>query len=90
MELPEHKEASTWSSTLLQEMGRLFCGVKGHTLVVCFEPEKMCLECVACGYRSPGWDVSLHARRVETMPLTEMSQGIDVPPALLGHHGHAA
>jgi hypothetical protein len=71
-------------------MGRLICGVKGHSLVVCFEPDRMRLECVACGYQSPGWDVSLRPRRGESTPLQETPQGLDVSPALLGQHGQAA
>jgi hypothetical protein len=40
------------------------CGLRGHDFLVHFEPKRMCLECSACRYQTPGWQLA-GARRVD-------------------------
>jgi len=37
---------------------RLLCAVRGHEGYLHFEKNRVYLECVACGYESPGWSIS--------------------------------
>ena len=34
---------------------RILCGLNGHDLLPEFEPSRICLRCVSCSYRTPGW-----------------------------------
>ena len=36
---------------------RLWCGVRGHLILLHFEPNKLSLRCGLCGYESEGWEV---------------------------------
>ena len=36
---------------------RLMCLVRGHNLVLHFEPKRLALRCLDCPYQSPGWIV---------------------------------
>ena len=36
---------------------RLICAVRGHEDYLHFEKNRVYLQCVACGYQSPGWSV---------------------------------
>ena len=55
---------------------RLVCAVRGHEEYLHFEKDRVYLQCVACGYESPGWKVEarrpvLHfhrRRKTETPP----------------------
>jgi hypothetical protein len=43
--------------------GRLreaICGLRGHDMVLHFEPERLCLECLACGARTQGWAIEVN------------------------------
>jgi hypothetical protein len=39
---------------------RLICAVRGHEDYLHFEKDRVYLQCVACGYESPGWTVDHH------------------------------
>jgi hypothetical protein len=36
---------------------QLMCAVRGHEEYLHFDKNRMYLECVACGYESPGWTI---------------------------------
>ena len=36
---------------------RLMCAIRGHEDYLHFEKDRVYLQCVACGYESPGWTV---------------------------------
>jgi hypothetical protein len=43
--------------------GRLreaICGLRGHDMVLHFEPERLSLECWACGARTQGWAIDVN------------------------------
>jgi hypothetical protein len=33
------------------------CAFRGHVLFMHFEPRRLSLRCVSCGYESPGWQI---------------------------------
>src|SRR5262245_2828852 len=48
------------SYVLEKHMGtfkRLVCAIRGHEEYLHFEKNRVYLECVACGYESPGWTI---------------------------------
>lgn len=42
---------------LILQAKQFVCGLKGHDDLMHFEQGRMCLQCVSCGYESPGWEV---------------------------------
>ena len=53
--------ASYMTEHFMGSLKRLICGLRGHEDYLHFEKNRMYLECVACGYESPGWTID--ARR---------------------------
>lgn len=45
---------------------RILCGLNGHDLLPEFEPSRICLRCVSCSYKTPGW--MLKAPSQQTTP----------------------
>lgn len=43
---------------LMAALKRLICAFRGHEDYLHFEKNRVYLECVACGYESPGWTVA--------------------------------
>lgn len=35
------------------------CGLRGHEMVLHFEPARLSLKCVACGAETPGWTIDV-------------------------------
>jgi hypothetical protein len=55
-----------WRSSLGRYVSQLLCGLHGHLIVMHFEPHRLSLHCVWCGYQSHGWDIGqVPERRVE-------------------------
>ena len=48
-------QAHEWARGLLDCMRRRFCATRGHDLILQFEPGRVSLRCVDCGWRSAGW-----------------------------------
>jgi hypothetical protein len=50
-----------WLSQFLQRAskraGQLKCGITGHTVLLRYAPTRLSLQCTACGYESPGWEL---------------------------------
>lgn len=36
---------------------QLLCAIRGHDLMMHFEPHRLSLECTACGRQTPGWNL---------------------------------
>jgi general stress protein YciG len=51
---------------ILELVRRALCGVRGHTLVRCFEKDRLSLQCLNCAFRTAGWTVP--ARREPPRP----------------------
>jgi hypothetical protein len=41
----------------MRSFKRLICAISGHEEYVHFEKNRMYLQCVTCGYESPGWTI---------------------------------
>ena len=41
----------------MASLQRLMCAIRGHEDYLHFEKDRVYLQCVACGYESPGWRV---------------------------------
>jgi hypothetical protein len=41
----------------MASLRRLICAVRGHEDYLHFEKNRVYLQCVDCGYESPGWSV---------------------------------
>jgi hypothetical protein len=50
-----------WLSQFFQRAskraGQLRCGITGHTVLLRYTPTRLSLQCTACGYESPGWEL---------------------------------
>ncbi|MGE5243807.1 MAG: hypothetical protein ACM3SQ_06240 [Betaproteobacteria bacterium] len=62
---------------MLNRVQQAFCGLHGHDNLLRFERERMFLECVSCGYESPGWAVK------ESTPVPSVDA--EEQPALVRH-----
>lgn len=50
-------DARVRPSSLIGSWRRFWCGVRGHTDVLTFEPTKLALRCGNCGRESVGWEI---------------------------------
>jgi len=41
---------------VVRAMHRLACFARGHELIFHFEPDRLSLRCIACGYETKGWN----------------------------------
>ncbi len=48
-------------------LDRLLCGLRGHFMLMRFDPDRLSLCCALCGHRSPGWEIG--ARRGSAGPV---------------------
>jgi hypothetical protein len=39
------------------QLRQMICGLHGHDELLHFEQGRISLQCVSCGYQSPGWEV---------------------------------
>ena len=46
-----------WARHLAACVRRTLCGMRGHDLVLHFEPRRVSLQCVDCGWESSGWTI---------------------------------
>ena len=44
----------------MESLSRLLCAIRGHEDYLHFDKNRLCLKCVACGYKSPGWTIDDH------------------------------
>jgi hypothetical protein len=55
---------------------RLTCAVRGHQTILHFEPRRLGLRCVDCGYETPGWVIGESITR-EARPDTRHQMSPD-------------
>lgn len=36
---------------------RWLCGLSGHNVTIHFEKARIAVQCISCGYESPGWNL---------------------------------
>jgi hypothetical protein len=51
---------------VLRRAHRLLCGVAGHSLMLAFRRDRLLLQCVDCGYESPGCEIGTPSARSAT------------------------
>ena len=50
-------QAGEWAGRQLAHVHRELCALRGHELRLHFEPCRLSLRCVACGWESSGWTI---------------------------------
>ena len=48
-------QAQQWARGVFACVRRRLCGMRGHDLILHFEPRRLSLQCVDCGWESTGW-----------------------------------
>ena len=61
---------------------QLTCGLRGHQMLMCYQPSRLALRCSFCGLESPGWEVGrrsgddwsrlIPAARVNSAPVRRL------------------
>ena len=46
------------STTVMDRVRQMYCGLHGHDKLLQFEQDRMYLKCVSCGHESPGWEIA--------------------------------
>lgn len=71
---------------VLRHIGQRFCGLRGHQALVHFEPDRVSLQCVRCGFQSRGWQIG------KTSPLVRQrrSSQVKARTTLVRVHGRLA
>ena len=78
-----------WMTTFLRilagitrQLGRAWCGLHGHLIMLHFEPNKLSLHCSLCGYETEGWEVGrpLMARRQANNPQARPDRRRELRP----------
>jgi hypothetical protein len=47
---------------LVSRSRQAFCGLRGHDMMLHFEPERLSLRCLACGAETAGWRLDVNPR----------------------------
>lgn len=63
---------------ILQGAGQVWCELFGHHVLLRYQPERLSLECLHCGYESPGWELSSRLR-CQTVQSVHVHDGIARP-----------
>ena len=50
---------------ITDKIRQFFCGLQGHDALLHFEKTRVSLQCVSCGYETPGWELQRETRGVE-------------------------
>jgi len=50
-------QAGEWAGRQLAHVHRELCALRGHELRLHFEPRRLSLRCVSCGWSSSGWTI---------------------------------
>jgi hypothetical protein len=50
-------QAHQWAWDLLARTHRTLCAMRGHDLFFHFEPRRLSLRCIDCGWESSGWTI---------------------------------
>ena len=92
-------QAHEWARGLLVCVRRRWCAMRGHDLILQFEPGRVSLRCVDCGWKSAGWmidrprfsyrDESIDADGSSARPLDRLERR-SVEQAVRGEHARVA
>jgi len=50
---------------ITDKIRQFFCGLQGHDVLRHFGKTRVSLQCVSCGYETPGWDLQRDTRGAE-------------------------
>ena len=64
---------------LLETVGELYCGLRGHHMLMQFGPHRVFLRCASCGHESPGW--ALPEKRPRVLALGDAQRFVLRRPA---------
>ena len=53
------KALGRWVGAGARATRQFICGVRGHSPLLCYRPDRLCLRC-PCGYESTGWPIGTH------------------------------
>jgi hypothetical protein len=73
-------QVEEWSRGVLACVHRGLCAIHGHDLFLHFEPHRLSLRCVGCGWESSGWALD--------RPWS-CNESSDRPRADISHHSAA-
>ena len=73
---------------VFRNIRRAFCAVRRHDLFLQFEPRRLSLRCVDCGWESPGW--TLDQPRAIDRPMPAMARWWRTASRTLDHLDAAA
>jgi hypothetical protein len=59
----------------MSSLKHLFCAIREHQDYLHFEKNRVYLECVSCGYESPGWTVN-EKRTVAKFPAVRRARSL--------------
>jgi hypothetical protein len=55
------------------QLRQFVCGLHGHDEFLHFEQGRISLQCVSCGYQSPGWEVKQAGARPEAQAVSAVT-----------------
>ena len=44
-------------ASIFRKVRQALCGVAGHENLMHFTADRVCLQCMSCGYETPGWSM---------------------------------
>ena|SRR5436309_13879390 len=67
---------------VMEWIRQAYCGLHGHDAMLHFEKDRLALQCVSCGHRTPGWDLN-ETRRPMVTVRTEPAHHAVIRPHLV-------
>ena len=43
---------------LIEQLRRMYCALRGHDTILCFQHDRLSLRCLSCSYHTTGWSLS--------------------------------
>src|SRR4051812_26894669 len=59
--------AESVGARVMEWIRQAYCGLHGHGTMLHFEKDRLLLQCVSCGHRTPGWDLNEMPRPTVTV-----------------------
>jgi hypothetical protein len=67
---------------VMEWIRQAYCGLHGHDTMLHFEKDRLLLQCVSCGHKTPGWDLNETPRPTVTV-RTEPAHHAVIRPHLV-------
>ncbi len=80
--LESHSDSDGVGTRVLAWIRQAYCGLHGHDAMLHFEKDRLYLQCVSCGHRTPGWDLN-DAPRPAVVVQEEMPRRAVIRPHLV-------